>query len=156
MAQDGWRFEFQKHLSLIILLLQCISMLNDTFSDTMTGSRLTIKRQKVGCGPAPGNFCPLSQTVTIVLLLLSICNYPAHKLNTPQPEILFSPSESVHILSMECLSLYKIFYFTMAHSRILFHMKPRILTWQPSQELTQDLGHDCFLTPPSPATMGQD
>lgn len=46
VAQDGWRFKFQKHFSLIIFLLQCISMLNDTFSDTMTGPRLTIKGQK--------------------------------------------------------------------------------------------------------------
>jgi len=47
-------------------------MLNDTATSAMTVLRPTIIGQKVGSGPGPGNLCPFSQTVGIILPLVSL------------------------------------------------------------------------------------
>ena len=54
-------------------------MLNDTPTSTMTVPRLTIKGQKGGSGPIPGNPRPFPEIVGIILPLISLWNYPAHK-----------------------------------------------------------------------------
>ena len=54
-------------------------MLNDIPTGAMKIPKLTIKDQKVGSGPTPGNPCPFPERAGIILLLVSICYYPAHK-----------------------------------------------------------------------------
>ena len=69
-----------------------------------------IKDQKVGSCPIPGN---LPQIVGIILLLISLLNYPAHK----NYHVIFqelSPSEMPHTLFVEGVSLLMnplLFYF---------------------------------------------
>jgi len=48
--------------------------LNDTPTGTMVVPRVTIKGQKVGSGPIPGNLCPFSKIVGIILPLISLWN----------------------------------------------------------------------------------
>ena len=46
--------------------------LTDTPTGTMTVLRPTVKGQKVGNGPAPGNHCPVLEIVAIILPLLNL------------------------------------------------------------------------------------
>jgi len=39
---------------------------------TMIVPRLTITGQKMGCGPIPGNLCLFSETIDIILPLVSL------------------------------------------------------------------------------------
>ena len=54
-------------------------MLNDTLTGAMTVPRLTIKGQKMGSDPIPGNPCPFPKIVEIILPLISPRSYPDHK-----------------------------------------------------------------------------
>ena len=53
--------------------------LNDRTNHTMTVLRLTIKGQKEGSGPIPGNPHPFPKIVGIILPFISLWNYPVHK-----------------------------------------------------------------------------
>jgi len=59
--------------------LQHISKLNGITTSTMTVPRLTIRDQKERGGLVPGNLHPFLQTVGMILPLISLRNYPAHK-----------------------------------------------------------------------------
>ena len=52
---------------------------NDTPLRTRTVQRLTIKGQKVGDGPVPGNLHPRPKIARIILPFVSLWNYAAHK-----------------------------------------------------------------------------
>ena len=78
-------------------------MLSDTPTSAMTVLRLTIKGQKVGSGPIPGNLCPFPKIVGIILSLI------AYEITQPiktNYSIFWgqSPSEMAHTLSVECVS----------------------------------------------------
>ena len=53
--------------------------LNDRPNHTMTVLMLTIKGQKVGSGPIPGNPHPFPKIVGIILPFINLWNYPVHK-----------------------------------------------------------------------------
>ena len=53
----------------------------------MTVLRQTMKGQKVGGGPSSRNPCPFSKLVGVILLLISLWNYPAHKTNHPRTSL---------------------------------------------------------------------
>ena len=72
---------------------------------SMTILRPTIKGQKVGSSPIPGDPLPFSQIARIILSLLSLWNYPAHKNSSPPYfRVVFSPFEIDCMQSMECVS----------------------------------------------------
>ena len=55
-----------------MLIVIHYQMLNDTPTRAMTVLRLTIKGQKVGGGPIPGNLHPFSKIIGIILPLVSL------------------------------------------------------------------------------------
>ena len=61
--------DLEPHCTLIVIYQH---MLSDTPTSTMAVPRLTIKGQKVGAGPIPGNPCPFSKIVGIILPLVSL------------------------------------------------------------------------------------
>jgi len=134
-------------------------MLSDTLTGAMTVQRPTIKGQKVGGAPIPGNCHSFSKIVRISLPFISIWNYQPIKTNHPPYLWLFSLFKKTlcpgvaslafwdgpHCLWNVYLSRYTCFHFAMAHSSILSHTcfhfamahssilsraKPRT-TWQP-------------------------
>ena len=138
-------------------------MLNDTPTSAMTVLRLAIKGQKVSGGPIPGNPCPFPKIVGITQPIKT--NHP-HSLGP------LSPSEMVHLLSMECVSPRALSPSDTAHALSMECVSPWInllslyfwlaLEFFPvrsqgpslgglSQGLARDLGCDHSLVPSSPA-----
>ena len=73
-VQDDGRFDFQGTLS---SNAHCNTLA--TPPSAMTVLRPTIKGQKVGSGPVPGNLGPFPKIVGIIFPLISLWNYTAHK-----------------------------------------------------------------------------
>ena len=67
-------------------------------------SKANYKDQKVGSSSIPGNICPFPKIVRILLPLISVWNYPAHKNNHT---IFWGHSSLLRwcILSVECVSI---------------------------------------------------
>ena len=81
-------------------------MLNDTPTSAMTLLRPTIKGQKVGHGPIPGNPCPFPQIIEILLPSLT-CEI-SQPIKTSHAVFWgsLSPSEMAYTLPGECVSLW--------------------------------------------------
>ena len=98
------------------------------------------KRPKRGQWPIPWKSPNFPKIAKIFLPLVSIWNYSAHKNQQPHALGPLSLSEKVHILPMESASLW--INSLSLFSWILSCMKPKTLTWWPSQGLMQVPGCD--------------
>ena len=77
--------------------------LNDT-PQAMAVLRLTAKGWNVGSSPVPGNLCPSSKITGILLLHISLWNYPVHE---NQPPSMWGPLtvwDGPYTPSVECVS----------------------------------------------------
>ena len=95
--------DLEFHYTLIVT-----RQLNDMPTGAMTVPRPTIKGQKVGSGPIPGNPHPFPEIVGIIFPFISLWNCPAHKNSPPHISKPFhlSPFETVHTLSINLLLTY--------------------------------------------------
>ena len=117
---------------------------------------------------------PFPEIVGIILLLISLWNYPAHKNWSPHILGLLSSSKMAHTLSVECVSpMAALAFWDRLHSaygKCLSLSKPAFsLLWLaleffpawspgpslggPFQGLTWDTGHDHPLEPHFPTTV---
>ena len=96
----------------------------------MTVPRMTIKDQKVGNSPIPGNLHPFPNIIGIILPLISLWNYPGHKSEPRHISRQQSPSAMAHILSVKCFSLNKCtFYLSLCLSLCLSFCDETSRTW---------------------------
>ena len=72
-------------------------MLSGTPKGAMTVPRLTTEGQKVGGGPVPGDPCPFSKVVGVILPLLAYEITQPIKTNHPVNLGPFSPFEMAHV-----------------------------------------------------------
>ena len=111
------------------------------------------KGQTVGSGPIPGNPHPFPKTAGILLLLISLCNYPPLSILTAGypaaswASLAFRDGPHSWVLPEE-----PFFPSTMAHSWIPSCTKPRTYTWWLSIPGTQMWPSSCPHTSP-PATV---
>ena len=91
-------------------------MLNNTLTGAMIASRLTKKGQEAGSSPIPGNPHPFPKVVGIILPLINLWNYPAHK-NYP-PCILRTLTfwDSPHSVCGVCSSPSPLVFWDRLHS----------------------------------------
>ena len=107
------------HYTLIV-----IHELHDTPAGAKIFPRLPIKGQKLGGRPIPGNPHPFPKIVGIILPLISLWNYPAHKnCHTSGP----SPPETDRILPMECVSLLSLYYGSLMISFLCEAKDPHLV-----------------------------
>ena len=126
-------------------------ILNDTPTGVRTVLRLTIKGQKVSVIQSLEIPFPFSKTDGIILPLISLWNYPAHKNQTPHISESLVFWDSLHSVYGVCTSLNKSVLTLLQLTLEFLPGQSRGLSLGgPSKRPTPDLGYDHPLTPHFP------
>ena len=122
--------------------------LNDTPTGVRTVLRLTIKGQKVSVSQSLEIPSPFPKIAGIILPLISLWNYPAHKNKTPHISESLAFWDSPHSVFGVCTSLNKsVFTLLQLALEFLPARSQGLSLGSPSQGLAWDLRHDQSLSP---------